>query len=183
MTGHSSDPFNSPEVRRVVDFLGELGPRWGLPAEACRLHGYLYLIARPATEDEIASALGTEVTALSEALAWLTEYRLIERSGPAWSTGSDPWELMLRALEERRSRELKPALELLRDCHRRASKGDHQDHGVKSQISKLITLVEDIAAIDAQARRLSPQALRHLVGLGGRAARFIDRAVGGGGGK
>ena len=48
------------------------------------------------------------------------------------------------------------------------------EHSLRLQAS----LVEDLAAIDMQARRLSPQRLRQLVGIGGRAARFIDRTFG-----
>jgi len=47
-----------------------------------------------------------------------------------------------------------------------------------TQISKLLVLAEDLVAIDAQARRLSSGALRQIVGIGGRAARFIDRTFG-----
>jgi hypothetical protein len=50
---------------------------------------------------------------------------------------------------------------------------------VAGQIGKLLALAEDLTAIDTQMSRLSPRALRQVVGLGGRAARFIDRAFGG----
>jgi len=48
---------------------------------------------------------------------------------------------------------------------------------VQRQIARLLDLVEDIAAIDAQARRLSPATLRGLLGVGAR----ISRLVGSGG--
>jgi hypothetical protein len=35
-------------THRFVDYFGELGPLWGLPSDACRVHAYLYLVARPA---------------------------------------------------------------------------------------------------------------------------------------
>jgi DNA-binding transcriptional regulator GbsR (MarR family) len=161
-----------------MDFLGELGQRWGLPAESCRVHGYLYLVARPVADAELGDALGLGKAALRDALAWLTDYRLIQRSGDAWRTDSDPWQLMLRALEERRRREVTPALTLLRDCHQAALVEAGRDRLVGLQIGKLFTLAEDLAAIDTQARRLSPRTLRRLVGLGGRAARLIDRTLG-----
>ena len=111
----------SPALNRVVDFLGEVGPRWGLPAAACRVHGYLYLVARPIAEADLRTALDLSETALSQALAWLADYRLAERvRADTWQTGSDPWELMMRALEERQRREIGPALDLLRDTRRAA---------------------------------------------------------------
>ena len=93
----------SRATERVVDFLGDLGSRWGLPAQACRVHGYLYLSARPFAEAELSAKLNLSESALCEALAWLAEYRLIERTrSDTWRTDSDPWGLMMRALEERR---------------------------------------------------------------------------------
>jgi len=169
-----------PAIQRLVDFLGELGPRWGLPAESCRVHGYLYLRARPATEDELCTALGLDGAALESAMAWLKDYRLIERApgSAAWRTESDPWELMMRALDERRRREAGPAIEVLHECQRMAAAEHARDRVVCAQIGKLLALAEDLAAIDTQARRLSPATLRQLVGIGGRAARFLDRTFG-----
>jgi DNA-binding transcriptional regulator GbsR (MarR family) len=164
---------------RVVEFLGHLGSRWGLPAEACRVHGYLYLVARPTTEVELGDALDLSDAVLDEALVWLADYRLAERAHPdAWRTDSDPWDLMLRALEERQRRELGPALDLLRECHQAALAERGQRRPVALQIGKLLELVEDLAAINTQAQRLSPTTLRQMVRLGGRATRFIDRTFG-----
>jgi len=165
-------------VRRVVDYLGELGPRWGVAAEPCRVHGYLYLMGRPVPERELAASLDLDSKAVSAALAWLAEYRLASSQGTAWHTENDPWELMLRALEERRRREIGPFLDVLRTSGQAVAEKDRDGRQVALQIGKLLALAEDLAAIDMQARRLSPQTLRRMVGLGGRAARFMDRTLG-----
>jgi hypothetical protein len=85
---------------------------------------------------------------------------------------------MLRALEERRRREIGPFLDVLRACGQSVSAKDRDGRQVALQIGKLLGLAEDLAAIDMQARRLSPQTLRRMVGFGGRAARFMDRTLG-----
>lgn len=164
-------------MRRFINYLGELGPRWGLPSNSCRVHGYLYAIARPATEDELRDATGLKRPELVEALAWLADYRLVTNTDGSWRTDNDPWDLLLRAIEERRRREIDPALDLLRTCQREMTGEDAAGKTVNVQIAKLIALVEDLAAIDMQARRLSPQVLRRLVGLGGRVGRLIDRTL------
>jgi DNA-binding transcriptional regulator GbsR (MarR family) len=164
---------------RVIDYLRDLGPRWGLPAEACRVHGYLYLVARPVAESELGDTLELNDLVLAEALAWLADYGLIKPAPPgAWRTDRDPWELMVRALEERQRREVGPALDLLRDCRRAALAERGRDRVVAVQIGKLLDLAEDLAAISVQAQRVSPTTLRRMVGLGGLAARFIDRTLG-----
>lgn len=165
-------------VQRLVDFLGELGQRWGLPATACRVHGYLYLMARPVSEPELGKILVLDRAALVEALGWLSDYGLVARVDRSWRTDTDPWDLMMRALDGRRQREVDPTLALLRECHATTPADTGQERIVRLQIGKLLTLVEDLAAIDVQTRRLPPHALRQLVGVGGRAARFLDRAFG-----
>jgi len=145
------------------------------------VHGYLYLNARPVQEEEICTALGLDGSSVESALEWLCDYRLVERtSGGGWQTGSDPWELMVRALDQRRQREAGPALDVLRACQRDAATERDRDPVIYRQIHQLLTLAEDLAALDQQARRLSPKTLRQMVGIGGRAARFLDRTFGGG---
>lgn len=158
--------------RRLLDWVAELGPRWGLPADACRAHGWLYLHGRPAAASEIAEGTGLADGEVAAALIWLFDHRLVqEGSAGRWSTGQDPWEAVMRSLEVRRERELAPALEVLRASRREAG----SDPALASRVDRLLALVEDIAAIDAQARRLPPATLRRLIGAGGRVARLFDR--------
>ena len=79
----------------------------------------------------------------------------------------------MRALERRREEELGPALALLRDARRETA-----DPLLGSRIDRLAALLEDVAAIDAQARRLSSSTLRRLIGAGGVAARTAERLFG-----
>lgn len=166
----------SHSTQRLLGYLAELGPRWGLPAVPCRVHGFLYLEARAVGEAELLEAVEIDPPALESALKWLTDYRLVERT-PAglWKTDSDPWSLMLQALEERRKREIGPALDLLRQCRDGVIAERKDGRRVSAQIEKLLALLEDLVAIDIQASRLSPNSLGRLVRLGGRAARFVER--------
>lgn len=160
---------------RLIAWLADLGPRWGLPADACRVHGHLYFTATAASPDQLAREVGLSEAAVDGALEWLAGHDLVQEVQPSrWRTGLDPWDLVTRSLEQRRTRELEPALELLRASRRDAA----CDPVLERQIGRLLDLVEDIAAIDMQARRLSPAALRALLGVGGRISRFM-----GGGGR
>jgi DNA-binding transcriptional regulator GbsR (MarR family) len=170
----------TPAIRSFVDYFGELGPRWGLQRDACRIHAFLYLTGRGTAEAEIGSALGLDTAPCAEALSYLQGYRMVEQVGSAlWRTGSDPWDMLVSGLEERRRREVGPALATLRECHRSAVDDPANDRAVSLRIGKLLELVQDLAALDNQTRRLPPQLVRSLVGLSGRAARFVDRAFGG----
>lgn len=168
-------PTLSISAMAIVDWLAELGPRWGLPGNACRIHALLYLVARPIPKASIGAMLTMDVDEVDDALAWLTEDRLAIEAPEGWMTEADPWSVMMRALDARRERELGPARAIM-GAWRRSRDGD--DPIVARQAQRLHDLVEDIAAIDAGARRLSPDTLRKLMGVGGRAARLVDRAFG-----
>ena len=168
----NAEPRSSPDVGRdrLASWLSEIGPRWGLPADACRVHGYLYLLARPVAAAELAAAARLPAGAVSGALEWLRTSGLAEEVGPAlWRTESDPWALVTAALEARRAAELGPALEVLRASRRDAA----GDDVLTRQIGRLLDLVEDVAAIDAQAKRMSPALFRALLTAGGRFARLL----------
>ena len=154
---------------RVLDWLGEIGPRWGLPAVACRVHGCIYLAGRAMTAAELAGALSLPPADVDSALVSLREIGVVHAAGDsAWATRSDPWELVMIALERRRAEELEPALAVLRT----SKAGAVGDPVLAGQIGKLLALVEDVAAISDQAQRLPPGLLRGLLGAGGRLARL-----------
>jgi len=167
-------PELTPAAARIVEWLGELGPRWGLPAQACRVHGLLYLLARPVPVETMAKRLGLDLTEVAQAVEWLANDRLARETPAGWATETDPWTLMMHALEVRRVRELVPASEVL-DAWRRGS--GEEDPLVAAQARRLASLVDDVAAFDAGARHLSPATVRRLVGFGGRASRLIDLAM------
>lgn len=160
-------------VERLLDWLAEVGPRWGVPGEACRAHGFLYLRGRSAGRDEIAAGSGLGPGEVEAALDWLDRHRLASADAAGrWSTGSDPWEIVMAALAVRRDQELGPARAVL-DRSRADAAADAE---LAHRIDRLRGLVDDIAAIDAQAQRLSPATLRRLLGAGGTAARLLGRA-------
>jgi hypothetical protein len=165
-------------VERLLDWLAEVGPRWGVPAEACRAHGFLYLGGRSGDRDEIALGAGLAPDETDSAIAWLEQHSLVS-TDPAgrWSTGADPWEIVMAALAVRREHELGPARSVLERSQSEAA----ADPALARRIGRLRELVDDIAAIDAQAQRLSPATLRRLLGAGGTAARLFGRAFGPGG--
>lgn len=115
---------HSPATIRLIELPGELGPRRRLPAQACRVHGYLYPALRPAPAAELGHQLSPEGPALADAPVWLNDYHLLERVSVGMRrTHRDSWHPAIRILQDRRRRELGPALNVLRDCHSDALAG------------------------------------------------------------
>lgn len=156
-----------------VDYMGGLGARWGLPEGACRAHALLYLVGRPMTAEdmaEVAGPAGAEV-----ALGFLADYRMATEGPNGWSTGDDPWAMLMSGLAERRRREVEPALTTLRQCQELAAAEGPAGRPAAIRIGRLLALAEDLAAIDAQAGRIPAGLLKGLVGFSSRAARLADR--------
>ena len=172
-------PDLSGPMRNFVDYFGELGPRWGLSAQTCRVHAFLYLVGRPIPDEAIKNALGIDAEDASLALADLAQWGMARRTDDGfWDGSGDPWALLLAGLEERRRRELQPAIDMLNVCIAEAQQDRETPRRVTMRFADLLRLVEDLAAIDFQARRFSPRLLRQFVGIGGTAARALDRALG-----
>lgn len=168
-----SDGLLESQAFAIIDWLAELGARWGLPPDACRVHGLLYLVARPIAGDAISRELSLNPDAMENALAWLIEENLVTKTPEGWSTQTDPWLLMLQTLEKRRQRELLPAMNVLGPWRHPSNAADPV---VARQAGRLLALVEDLAAIDAGAKRFSPRTLRRVIGIGGRAVRLFGAA-------
>jgi DNA-binding transcriptional regulator GbsR (MarR family) len=167
----------TPAMRRFIDHFGTLGSRWGLREETCRAHALLYLAGGRMALAEIARGLGRCETATREALADLVLWGMARSAEDGtWDAGGEPWDLLFAALEERRRRELPPALEMLHACRDEAAADGTTPGAVRGRIARMLDLVEDLAALELQSRRLSSTSLMRLVSLGGRAARLLDRA-------
>lgn len=174
MTGAPVSP--TEPLERLIAYFGELGPRWGLHADTCRAHALLFLTAASLDEAAIADALGLSAEETSIAMRDLAHWRMSEREADGrWSCSGDPWKLLFTAMEERRRREVQPALDVLRECHRDLSADAHAPRVSAQRTGQLLRLVEDLAVIDLQASRLSPATLSRVAALGGTLARLVGR--------
>ena len=169
------EPAVTPTMRRFIDYFGDLGPRWGIRAETTRAHALLYLADRPLSRDELAAGLEISKAKAAAALSDLQDWGVAGEAGGGWKAGGEPWDLLVRALEARRRREIGPALETLRGCSADARSDPATPPGVKRRIDGVLGLVENLAAIDRQARRLPASLIPRLVGVTGAASRLLSR--------
>lgn len=171
----STDKALTSPMLRFVDYFADLGPRWGLAATTCRVHALLYLLAEPQSVARIAELLDQNEMDIDVATKDLAEWGMATRQAHGWYASGEPWDLLFSALEQRRKREMNPALELLRGCKDEASRDSTTPPAVRHRIARLLELVENLAAIDRQSQRLSPQSVARLVGVGGSVAKLMNR--------
>jgi len=147
-----------------------MGSAWGLPQDACRLHALIYVNSAALSLQTICEVLDISETAAMEAIQFLTDYDLLWATNEdTYAVHGDPWEALLTGLDNRRARDLPAMRTSLDDCREKLT----EDRAAAGQISKMLDLVDDMAAIHAQTFRLSPRLLRSMVGFSGRAARMF----------
>ncbi len=175
-TTPDNDLCVTPPMGRFIDYFGDLGPRWGVRSETSRAHALLFLLGRPMERDEIAQALEFSKAKTTAALKDLLGWDMARQDDEGrWRTGSEPWDLLFAALDSRRRREIEPALEVLRDCAAAAAADPATPAATRRRIAGVLALVENLAAIDIQSRRLPKTLLPRLVSATGSASRLIER--------
>jgi len=167
----------TPAMARFVHHFGEMGPRWGIEADTCRAHALLYLSGGPLSRQELARALDIDSDTAKAALDDLVDWGMARRAGERWDASGEPWDLLFSALEQRRRREIGPALDMLRRCRAEAAQDAATPPPVRDRIGRMVRLIEDLAAIDAQAARFSAGTFGRLVSAGGLAARLLNKAL------
>ena len=160
-------------MRSVIAHFEDLGPRWGLKGETCAAHVLLYLTGRSMTRAELAATLGWDDAKAEAAIADLIGWRMARRTRDGvMATGGKPWDLLFAAFEERRRREIEPAVQVLAQAAKAAG-GDGTPRDARQRIRDLHDLARDLSTIAERVGQLSPGTLTRLVGLGGRFARII----------
>ena len=165
-----SSDLNSAK-RRFADLIGDIGDAWGLPRAACRVHALLYLNASKTSITDLISLLDLTNDEAVTALSFLRNYELAwTEDDISYRAHLDPWDAMLKGLDQRRGRDLPSMKSSLIHLHKAMSV---QGAAEVKQVEKMIDLVNDLSAIHTQAFRMSPRFLRGMIGLSGRAARIF----------
>jgi DNA-binding transcriptional regulator GbsR (MarR family) len=165
----------TPAMKAVVAYFEALGPRWGLKPQTCAVHALLYLVGRPLTVGDVANYLGLGTAEAATAIDDLVSWRAVEISvdGLAWTNG-EPWDLLFAGMEERRRREIEPALMAIGGAAELAS-GDGTPRPTVLRINNLRDLLHDLAALGNQVGRLPSSALKRFVRLGGQVSKLFGR--------
>jgi DNA-binding transcriptional regulator GbsR (MarR family) len=103
---------------------GAFGSHWGINRTMAQIHALLMISTKSLSTDEVMDSLGISRgnahTNLKELVGWGL-LRIIVRRGERkefFEAEKDVWKIFTIILRERQRREIDPALELLRDCHR-----------------------------------------------------------------
>jgi DNA-binding transcriptional regulator GbsR (MarR family) len=158
---------------------GEMGARWGVNRSVAQIHALLYLAETPLPADDIADTLGIARSNVSTSLKELIGFQLIELvhmpqdRRDHFRAKQDPWEMLLAIVEERKRREIDPALAMVRNCAQAASADKSTPPGAKARMQAMLDLLTELDTFYGQLRRLSPPVLKRAVKMGDKLIRMI----------
>jgi DNA-binding transcriptional regulator GbsR (MarR family) len=171
----------TPTMERFILHWGEMGTRWGVNRSVAQIHALLYLSPRPLPADEIVDVLSIARSNVSTSIRELQSYGLVTVSHVMgdrrdhFRAETDPWSILLLIAEERKKREIDPALTMLRACVLESEGDSATDPEVKARLGEMLTFIEDLTSWYDQMKRLPRSTLQNIVHVGAKIAGFFKR--------
>lgn len=170
---------SSPTARRFVRDWGDLADRWGADRTTAEVHALLYLSADPVDVRTIADCLSVQADEAVSGLEKLREMRVVrvvrrEPEPPRYECVPDVWQMFHAILEDRRRREIEPAIAVLRDSVLRADSDDECDAHTVRRLEEMQTFLRDALGLYTQLGAMNGAQVKKLFKIGGK----IRRALG-----
>jgi DNA-binding transcriptional regulator GbsR (MarR family) len=173
----------TPVMTRFVLHWGEMGARWGVNRTVAQIHALLYLAPGPLPADEIAETLSVARSNVSNSLKELQGWGLVNVSHVMndrrdhFMARSDPWDMLITIMEQRKRREIEPTLHVLRECVRELEKDRETPKEAKARIENMLGFLTNVTTWFDQMMMLPRATLTALMKLGGKIASFVPKSA------
>ena len=174
----------APTLQRFVLHWGEMGTTWGVNRSVAQIHALLYLSDFPLTAEDIADQLGMARSNVSTSLRELIAWNLIRRVHTMgdrrdhYEAEADMFEMVRRIALGRKSREIDPALAVLRGCVSDAKSDAAVSPSVRKRLAAMLDFTETVDRSFTEIMSLPAHTLMALIRMGGTIARFVGRKSG-----
>lgn len=168
-------------VERFVLHWGEMGTSWGVNRSVAQIHALLYLSEAPLTAEDIADRLAMARSNVSNSLRELLAWNLVRRVHAMgdrrdfYEAEADMFEMVRRIAMGRKSREIDPALAVLRSCVAEAKSDAGVPASVRKRLTAMLDFTETVDRSFGEIMRLPAPTLMGLIRMGGAIARFAGR--------
>jgi len=173
----------TPVMTRFVLHWGEMGSRWGVNRTVAQIHALLYLSAEPLAADEIAATLNVARSNVSTSLKELQSWGLVNIAHVLsdrrdhFVARTDPWEMLVTILEQRKRRELEPTLHVLRECVAELAKDRDTPKEAKARIENMLGFLTNVTTWFDQMLALPKATVLTLMRLGAKVVGFIPKST------
>src|SRR5438477_13063125 len=171
--------YLSPVRQKFVLHWGEMGARWGINRTVAQIHALLYVSEKPLNAEEIAQTLAVARSNVSTSLKELQGWGIVKMvhvmgdKRDHFESMKDVWEMFRVVLDERKRREIDPALTLLRECIAEAEKDRQTDAYTKERLKGLRDFFAITTSWYLQARQWPMAVMVKFVKLGDKALKTL----------
>lgn len=134
----------TPFIRNFILHWGELGTKWGINRTVAQIHAYLFITEEPKHAEDICAALGVARSNASNSLKELQNWgivKVVHLQGDRrdhFESMADVYEMFRVIAEERKRREVDPALRMLTECSEEANAAEGSEElYAKQKLSEL----------------------------------------------
>ena len=173
----------TPVMRKFVLHWGEMGSTWGLNRTVAQIYAILYLSSNPMTAEEISKTLSvarsTVSTGLKELQGWgvIRVVHVLGDRRDHFEVMNDVWEMFRVILNERKRREVDPALEMLHESVSEVRDDKTNDPYVVDRLQELLDLFEIFTTVYDQVEQMPTETLKKMAKLGDNFARVLNRVA------
>jgi DNA-binding transcriptional regulator GbsR (MarR family) len=160
-----------PASEKFVAWWGEMGSKWGVNRTVAEIHALFYLSQDPLNAEDLAATLSFSRSNVSASLRELQNWGLIS---PVHFRGDrkqyyeaikDPWEMFRVILDERRRREIDPAVATLRTCVQEAAGSTPDAPYIQERLRSMLEFFEVMIPIYDELRRIPPASVHRIAKL------------------
>jgi DNA-binding transcriptional regulator GbsR (MarR family) len=168
-----------PLIQSFVLHFGEMGSHWGINRTVGQIYALLFVAEQPLHADDIVEQLGVSRSNVSMGLKELQAWRLVRLSHipgdrrEYFSAPEDVWLIFKTLAEERQRREVEPTLSMLRDALLE-SPGSVRERHAQQRMADMYTLMERMTEWFADVRKLPPETLVALMGMGATVVKLLE---------
>lgn len=174
----------TPVQEKFILHWGEMGARWGINRTVAQIHALVYIAPEPLHAEEIAETLGVARSNVSNSIKELQGWgivKVVHKMGDRrdhFESMKDVWEMFRVVLDERKKREIDPALGMLRECLAEIEAQKERDTGTEERLKALRDFFETTAGWYAQARQWPTSTLVKFMRMGDKVLRLTGLSAG-----
>ena len=168
-----------PLTQSFVLHFGEMGSRWGVNRTVGQIYALLFVSETPLNADDLTDKLLISRSNVSMSLKELHSWRLVRLCHVTgdrrdhFTAPDDVWQIFKTLAEERQRREVDPTLSMLRDALLE-SPDSPEDRHAQARMRQMHDLIELLTDWLAEVRKLSPDTLQKLMGLGSGVVKLLE---------
>lgn len=138
---------------------GRMSSSWGINRTMAQIHALLFVTGEPLTVDEIIDRLHISRGNASMNLRDLMDWGIVRRfrrpgdRRDTYVSESDPWQMFMRVVRERKRRELDPTAGAIRECIAKLPEEDKSQEAevLRKRLSALLEIFDILDAVYQQA--------------------------------